>query len=135
MGVKSRLRAQGVDHVILTISNVKRSRAFYQDVLGVTTETFEDGFLFRVNSTTIFCFPARAPIAGDVFDERRIGLDHLSFRAPDQAALEALADRLRAAGSESKGVETFGPTGALYVAFRDPDNIQLEYWLRPTAST
>jgi hypothetical protein len=27
------------------------------------------------------------------------------------------------------GVEQFVHTGNWYVAFRDPDNIQLEYWL------
>ena len=39
------------------------------------------------------------------------------------------AERLTAAGVETQGVERFAPTGNLYVAFRDPDNIQLEYWL------
>lgn len=44
-------------------------------------------------------------------------------------ALRELADRLIAAGVETKGVEQFNPTGNWYVAFRDPDNIQLENWL------
>ena len=44
-------------------------------------------------------------------------------------ALQELADRLIAAGVETKGAEQFNPTGNWYVAFRDPDNIQLEYWL------
>jgi hypothetical protein len=30
---------------------------------------------------------------------------------------------------ETRGVEQFAHTGNWYVAFRDPDNIQLEYWL------
>jgi catechol 2,3-dioxygenase-like lactoylglutathione lyase family enzyme len=55
-------------------------------------------------------------------------LDHLSFTALSEAALQSLAERLQAAGVETKGVETYH-TGNRYVAFRDPDNIQLEYWL------
>jgi hypothetical protein len=40
-----------------------------------------------------------------------------------------MADKLLLAGVETKGVEQFVHTGHSYVAFRDPDNIQLEYWL------
>ena len=58
-----------------------------------------------------------------------IGLDHLSFTAPSQEALQELADQLIAAGVDTKGIEQFQPTGNWYVSFRDPDNIQLEYWL------
>jgi catechol 2,3-dioxygenase-like lactoylglutathione lyase family enzyme len=77
---------------------------------------------------TIFFFPSSHPIPDDRFNEFRIGLDHLSFTAPDESALQSLAERLLAAGVETKGVETYH-TGNKYVAFRDPDNIQLEYWL------
>ena len=62
------------------------------------------------------------------FNEFRIGLDHLSFTAPSEVALQSLAERLQASGVETQGVETYH-TGNKYVAFRDPDNIQLEYWL------
>ncbi len=48
---------------------------------------------------------------------------------PTEAALHALADKLIAAGVDTKGVEIYAPTGKRYVVFRDPDNIQLEYWL------
>jgi hypothetical protein len=43
--------------------------------------------------------------------------------------LHELAEKLIAAGVDTKGVEQFAPSGNWYVAFRDPDNIQLEYWL------
>jgi catechol 2,3-dioxygenase-like lactoylglutathione lyase family enzyme len=55
--------------------------------------------------------------------------DPLAFIAPNRTALNTLVETLRAAGVETAVVETFAPTGNLYVAFRDPDNIQLEYWL------
>jgi catechol 2,3-dioxygenase-like lactoylglutathione lyase family enzyme len=53
---------------------------------------------------------------------------HLAFAAPGKEFLDALADRLIAAGVNTKGVELFHGRW-YYVAFRDPDNIQLEYWL------
>ena len=102
------MQTPGLNHVILTISNTEQSRAFYGDLLG---------------------FPSRQPTPNDRISEFRIGLDHLSFTAPSIETLQELADKLIAAGVDTKGVEQFVHTGNYYVAFRDPDNIQLEYWL------
>jgi glyoxylase I family protein len=123
----------GLNHVILTISDTAHSRAFYGDLLGFqlrdVTDNPDDGFFFMVGGgASIWIFPSRQPIPNDRFSEFRIGLDHLAFTAPNEQALHTLADKLIAAGVDTKGVETYF-TGNLYVAFRDPDNIQLEYWL------
>lgn len=120
----------GLNHIILTVSDVERSRSFYADLLGFTVTVFEDhSFYFTSGGVMVFFYPSRQPIAGDRFSEFRIGLDHLSFTAPSREALDALAARLISAGVPTQGVEQFAPTGNWYVAFRDPDNIQLEYWL------
>ena len=122
----------GLNHLILTISDVARSRAFYGGVLGL--ELFDPpanpgaGFYFDAGGTTVWFFPPSQPIPGDRFSEQRIGLDHLGFTAANREALDRLAEKLVAAGVETKGVEQFF-TGNWYVAFRDPDNIQLECWL------
>lgn len=122
------METPGLNHIIMTIKDVKISQAFYGDLLGFELETIADGFFLRTGGVTIFFFPSNHPIPDDRFNEFRIGLDHLSFTAPSETALQSLADRLLAAGVETKGVETYH-TGNKYVAFRDPDNIQLEYWL------
>jgi len=123
----------GLNHIILTVADVARSRAFYGDVLGFPITIIEEdpdkSFFFSVGDVQIFVFPSRQPIPGDRFSEFRIGLDHLAFTAPSKEALDKLADTLLAAGVATKGVEQFIHTGNWYVAFRDPDNIQLEYWL------
>jgi glyoxylase I family protein len=127
------METTGLDHVILTIGDTARSRAFYADVLGFAVTDFAEedgeGFSFTAGGTTYYLIPSRAPIAGDRFNESRIGLDHLSFVAPNDKALQDLADRLRAAGADTEGVEVYLSSGNRYVAFRDPDNIQWEYWL------
>lgn len=127
------MEARGLNHIILTISDVERSRRFYRDLLGFNVYNVSDdpgaGFLFETDGITLFFFPSREPLPGDRFSEFRIGLDHLAFTAFSLPALDALAERLIAAGVETRGVERFSPTGNWYVAFRDPDNIQLEYWL------
>ncbi len=122
------MRTAGLNHIILTIGEVERSRAFYSGLLGFEVSDFEDGLHFEVGEVAFFLFPSGQPLPDDRFNEFRIGLDHLAFTAPDRAVLHELSAKLIAAGVETKGVETFR-SGNQYVAFRDPDHIQLEYWL------
>lgn len=122
----------GIGHIILTVSDLARSRAFYHDLLGFPVTDYDSAdfraLMMPVGETEIWFLTHETTPPGDVFSEFRIGLDHLSFTAPDEAALYDLADRLIQAGVPTQGVETFF-TGNKYVVFRDPDNIQLEYWL------
>jgi catechol 2,3-dioxygenase-like lactoylglutathione lyase family enzyme len=122
------METPGLNHIIITIKDVKISQAFYGGLLGFEIIPLADGFFFRTGGVAIFFFPSSHPLPDDRFNEFRIGLDHLSFTAPNEAALHSLAEQLHASGVETKGVETYH-TGNKYVAFRDPDNIQLEYWL------
>ena len=123
----------GLNHVIITVSNTAQSRAFYDDLLGFDITVIEEdpdkSFFFACGGVKFFFFLSRQPIANDRFSEFRIGLDHLSFTAPDMEFLQEMANKLIAAGVDTNGVEQFIHTGNWYIAFRDPDNIQLEYWL------
>ncbi len=127
------MNTPGLNHIILTVSSVERARKFYGDLLGFDVTAVQDdpnkGFFFSTGGIYFFVYPSRHPIPSDRFSEFRIGLDHLSFTAPGMEALEELAAKLLAAGVPTMGVEQFAPTGNYYVAFRDPDDIQLEYWL------
>jgi catechol 2,3-dioxygenase-like lactoylglutathione lyase family enzyme len=122
------METSGLNHLIMTIKDVKVSRAFYEELLGFEVKDIADGFYFMTGGVTLFFFASHHPIPDDRFNEFRIGLDHLAFTAPSESALRSLAEKLFASGVKTEGVEIFH-TGNQYVAFRDPDNIQLEYWL------
>jgi glyoxylase I family protein len=122
------METSGLNHIIMTVKDIKTSQAFYGNLLGFELKNIADGFFFSIGGVAIFFFSSNQPIPDDRFNEFRIGLDHLAFAAPSEEALQSFAERLQAAGVETKGVETYH-TGNKYVAFRDPDNIQLEYWL------
>ncbi len=132
------MKTSGFDHINLTVSNLARSRRFYGDLLGfelhITPDDYPDSlaagsFSFFVGSVEVAVITHPTTSPEDRFDETRIGLDHLSFKAPNEQALYDLAGILQEAGVETNGVEEYTPNGKKYVAFRDPDNIQLEYWL------
>ena len=132
------METSGLDHIDLTVSDLERSRQFYGDLLGFDLTAlpqdyadplFAGSYSFMVGGVEICLIKHVETSPGDRFNETRIGLDHLAFKAPNEAALHALVEKLVQAGVKTKGVELFEPSRKLSVTFRDPDNIQLEYWL------
>ena len=120
-----------VHHLRPTVADVERSRAFYEEVLGFRHVMDLPAGVFLSNGALGLGIgpspdPGRAP-ADDRFDEARIGLDHLSFQVASRGELERAARLLDERGMPRGEVTDLGDAFGLYVlAFRDPDNIQLE---------
>lgn len=125
----------GISHVELTVSDCAKSAAWYQEVLGfrlmthTTDETFEVYAMRHPSGATVDVMTHHAT-PHERFDERRVGLDHLSFQVRDRAEMERWVEHLERCGVEHTGIidAEFGAT----VVFRDPDNIQLELMVHPT---
>lgn len=130
------INTRSVAHVRLTVTDIERSRQFYESVFGwgvlielpeKADEATRDalGFLFGgVIYDLGGMLVGLRPVASDRFDENRAGLDHLAFRLDSKAELDAAADHLDALGVEHEPVKDIGP---MYILeFRDPDNIALE---------
>ena len=120
-----------VHHLRLTVADVERSRAFYTEVLGFRHVMDLPSGVFLSNGALGLGIgpspdPTRAP-ADDRFDEARVGLDHLSFQVAGRAELERATRLLDERGVPRGEVTDLGDAFGLYIlAFRDPDNIQLE---------
>ncbi len=70
--------------------------------------------------------PSRAP-SNDLFDEARVGLDHFTFSLASRDELEDAKRLLDERGVPHGEITDLGDAFGLYIlAFRDPDNIQLE---------
>jgi glyoxylase I family protein len=127
--------------VILTVSDADRSAAWYRDLLGMD-ETGRyvqpDGHVALVSLAERFsgvelCLVDHRSGQG-AFDEFRIGLDHLEFLMPQRGDLDAWMTRLDELGIPHSGVKEPSYTSNAMVTFRDPDNIQLEFFWRPPRS-
>jgi catechol 2,3-dioxygenase-like lactoylglutathione lyase family enzyme len=78
----------------------------------------------------VLCLVGHGDNPGDAFSEQRTGLDHLEFLVDDRADLDEWAARLDELGIEHSGVKQPSYTRNAMLTFRDPDNIQLEFFWR-----
>lgn len=134
-------------HVALTVTDLEAAVTWYERLFsisyrmeaphqgGVGKLLADDGF------TLVIVLHRHDANDGEAFGETRTGLDHIGFGVPTRADLGAWQTRLEELGvqrtaladrglTQSPIVET--PYGSILV-FRDPDNIQLEFFSPPEA--
>ena len=119
-----------VHHMALTVSDVVRSQAFYTGLLGFEHLTdFGPRALLSNGSLVLALTPPPDPaqaIAGDRFNENRLGLDHVSFSVGSRAELESAIVLLDKHNVSHGEIVDLAPFQIYVLAFRDPDNIQVE---------
>lgn len=130
------IAANSVAHIRLTVTDIARSREFYESVFGwpVAMEVPADaddatrermGFLYGGVVYDIgTALVGLRPVADDRFDSDRVGLDHLCLRVSSKAELESAAAHLDDLGIARESIKDIGP--AYILEFRDPDHIALE---------
>jgi glyoxylase I family protein len=127
--------------VILTVSDVGQSAEWYSALLGAKETgryVQSDGHASQVSlalpgTGMELCLVDHNADPG-TFDEFRAGLDHLEFLVAERSDLEAWASRLDELGIPHSGVKEPSYTTNAMLTFRDPDNIQLEFFWRAPKS-
>lgn len=125
------LQIRGVHHIVLTVSNPSRSAEFYERILGVKSDSGNETVQCIPCGSFLLCLqrPPRQGFPNDRFDENRLGLDHVGFSVVSKRDLEVLLHVLEELNVSTAGIE-FDPDGkGDYVCFRDPDNIQVEFYV------
>ena len=121
-----------IAHVTLTVSDLDRSVPWYErlfDSAILRDESpgpFQRAVLIIGGGSVIGFNQFPDPADSLPFNERRIGLDHLSFACGSRSELEVWAARLDELGVANGGVVDADYGSAL--SFRDPDNIALEFF-------
>lgn len=127
----------------LTVRDPERSAAWYTALLGMQTRydhTSDDGAMRYISliepaSTLVLCLVGHLDNSGEPFSELRTGLDHLELLVASRRDLDRWAERLDQLGVPHSGVKDLDYTPNAMITFRDPDNIQLEFFWRATGAS
>ncbi len=125
-------KTPGIHHIALRSTDLARSKQFYTQLLGFPSILEKENlFIFLAGSTAIAVRgPETATPKGDVFNPFRVGLDHLALACTAEAELEPLAVALTASGVRNTGVKLDTTLNKRYVAFKDPDGISWELFMK-----
>jgi glyoxylase I family protein len=132
------IQTTSIAHIRLTVTDIARSRAFYEQVFGwpVAVEMPADpdpatrealaflfgGVIYQLGDGLL----GLRPVESGAFDEDRVGLDHLSFAVGSRSELEEAATALDEIGVAHGDIKDIGQ--GFILEFRDPDNIALELY-------
>ena len=124
-------KTTGIHHIALRCTDFDVTKNFYQNVLGFTLALDTPDIIGLVAGPVIIVFKkANAEAKKDVFTPFNIGLDHIALACESEEELHRVADELASAGVENTGVKTDETLQKLYVAFKDPDRIQWEFYMK-----
>lgn len=111
-----------IAHVRLTVTDIERSRQFYESVFGwpVLLEVPDNadeatrnqlsflfgGVIYDLGGTLL----GLRPVAAGRFDENRVGLDHIAFRLTTRDELDSAAAHLDDLGVTHEPIKDIGPS-------------------------
>ena len=126
------MEINGIAHTFVTVGDFDRSRAFYSKLLpflGLRNVMDIPGTYYCVGGRTGFAIrEAPETHRGERFDQNRVGLHHICFRARSRADVDEAFEFVKELGAEI----VHGPEEAMWapgyysILFEDPDGIRLE---------
>jgi glyoxylase I family protein len=134
------ITSTGFAHVRLTVTDIARSKAFYDNVFGwpividasaevdepgvrESPAKFFGGTVYQTPQGTLF---GLRPVGSTGFDSEHTGLDHVSFAVDSRAHLESAVVALTEAGITHGEIIDLTDAGIAILSFQDPDDINVE---------
>lgn len=126
------MEINGIAHIQLTVNDLQRAMPFYEEVLafmGLQAVVKNPEFLYMIGGRTAVAITRSSPDnRSAAFDQRRIGLHHVCFRARSREDVDELYAFLRERGVKivrAPEEGTWAP-GYYSLLFEDPEGIRLE---------
>ena len=115
------IQLQKLDYIIVSVSHMQRSTAFYQDLLGLSLKFSSPGWTeFLTASTTIALHPARnAPVLSSQ-EQSPAGQAQLGFQVDD---LDAIYNALQLQGARFSVTPQQQAEGGKLAVAHDPDGL------------
>jgi glyoxylase I family protein len=120
-----------LDHVVLTVQDIHRTKAFYTKIFGEPDFQRETGFMYHMGPTRLFFTLPRGPQApNDRFDPTRVGLEHIAVGVKTTDDLRVYAKALDEAGIIHSGIHIDNHSNKEKIWLDDPDKIRVELYIR-----
>lgn len=121
-----------IHHICLRSPDFEKTKNFYQGILGWSLVMDLPELIIFMTGSVFIAFKKAEPRDKQysVFSPFEVGLDHIAITCERQEELHAFAKRLADAGVENTGVKLDNVLNKLYVAFKDPDRIAWEFYMR-----
>jgi catechol 2,3-dioxygenase-like lactoylglutathione lyase family enzyme len=126
------MEINGVAHIQLTVNDFVSCSRFYKRLLpflGMKLVLDADEFIYHVGGrTAVAVTPADSEQRSARFEQRRVGLHHVCFRARERADVDTLHGFLIKLGAKIVHPPEEGAWAPGYysVLFEDPDGIRIE---------
>jgi catechol 2,3-dioxygenase-like lactoylglutathione lyase family enzyme len=126
------MEINGIAHVHITVNNLQKAILFYEKVLGFmgmfAAVKVDQGIYMIGGRTAIAITRSTEKNRSSQFDQMRIGLHHLCFRARSREDIDQLHEYLKSIEAPIIHPPEEGPWAPGYysILFEDPDGIRLE---------
>jgi len=122
----------GIHHIGLRSMNFDITKNFYRDIIGLPLVVDTPGLIIFAAGSVYIAFKKADPRDKQYssFSPFEVGLDHIAMTCETEEELHRFAKGLADANVENTGVKLDPALNKLYVAFKDPDRISWEFYMR-----
>lgn len=122
----------GIHHIGLRSMDFNVTKNFYRDIIGFPLVVDRPGLIIFAAGSVFIAFKKAEPRNDEhsSFSPFEVGLDHIAMTCETEEELHRFAKGLEDAGVENTGVKLDTSLNKLYIAFKDPDRIQWEFYMK-----
>jgi len=121
-----------IHHICLRSMDFDVTKKFYGDTLGWKLVMDKPDLIIYLAGSVFIAFKKADPRDKKYasFSPFEVGLDHIAITCETEDELNQFAKKIADAGVESTGVKMDSTLNKLYVAFKDPDRIAWEFYMK-----
>jgi len=122
----------GIHHIGLRSIDFNVTKNFYRDLIGFPLVVDRPELIIFAAGNVFIAFKKADPRDNKYssFSPFEVGLDHIALTCETEEELRRIARGLADAGVENTGVKLDTGLNKLYIAFKDPDRIQWEFYMK-----
>ena len=121
-----------IHHIALRSMDFAKTKNFYQDVMGFPLVMDKPDLIIFLARNVFLAFKKAEPRDNNfsTFSPLEVGLDHIAITCEREEELHLFTKKITDAGVENTGVKLDETLQKLYVAFKDPDGIKWEFYMK-----